>query len=126
MGSRLRPGARERGALRCAPRGDSSRAGRSSQPQRPQLPTVGARGWTVSRTAPGRQAEPGGPGGAWRARQLQPGLRLGGETARSAPLEPGHPEAAVGSGRGAGAARGRRAASRAAPSAGELKKLAKK
>lgn len=114
------------GAPRCAPRGDSSRACRSLQLQRPELPTVGARGWAVSRTAPGWQAGPGGPGGAWRARQLRPGLRLGGGDGSLS--SPGTLSSSGGSrsSRVAGAARGRRAGSRAAPSAGELAKLAKK
>lgn len=115
-----------RGAPRCAPCRDSSRACRSLQPQRPELPTVGARGWAVSRTAPGWQAGPGGPGVAWRARQLRPGLRLGGGDGSLS--SPGTLSSSGGSrsSRGAGAARGRRAGSRAAPSAGELAKLAKK
>lgn len=53
-------------------------AGRSLQPQWPQLPAVGARGWAVSRTALRWRVGPGGSGGAWRTRQLGPGLRLGG------------------------------------------------
>lgn len=71
-------GARGRGAPRRSPRGDSSLAGWNWQPQWPQLPTVGARGRWVSRTAPRRRAGPRGFGGAWRARPLRPGLKLGG------------------------------------------------
>lgn len=56
----------------------------TGNPQRPQLPTVGARGWWVSgSTAPRRRrrrlrAGPRGFGGAWRARPLRSGLELGG------------------------------------------------
>lgn len=49
------------------------------QPQRLQLATVGARGWAVSKAAPGRPAGPRGTGGAWLARQLRPELRPGRE-----------------------------------------------
>lgn len=66
------------GGGRRAPHGDSSPAGWSLQPQRPQLPTVGARSCAVSRTAPRRRAGPQGSGVAWRSQPLRPGLRLGG------------------------------------------------
>lgn len=49
------------------------------QPQRLQLATVGARGWAVSKAAPGRRAGPRGTGDAWLARQLRPELRPGAE-----------------------------------------------
>lgn len=55
------------------------RARRGLQPQRLQLATVGARGWAVSKAAPGRRAGPRGTGGAWLASQLRPELRPGGD-----------------------------------------------
>lgn len=124
MGARLRPGAREPGALR-SPRG--------LLPARSELATAAAA--TSHRRGAGLGGQQNGPGAAGRTggtwgRMARAAAAARAEAGRGdgSLSSPGTRSSRGGSREWARrrAARGRQAGSRAAPSAGELKKLAKK
>lgn len=114
------------GAPRCAPRRDSSGPAGVCNRSGCNLPPLGHAAGQSAKQPPGDGLDQGALGAhGSRASCGQSGGRIG-KTAHSALLEPGRPRGSEPRELRAGAARGRQEGSRAAPSAGELAKLAEK